>query len=128
VKPAAPTKSAARLRSHLRLRLLLDEDIAFGPGKADLLEAIAAHGSISAAAKALQMSYRRAWMLVDAMNRCFEPPLVHSAKGGSGGGGAEVTPEGMEVLAAFRRLQRELDQLVEARLSEFEARTRKRRA
>lgn len=115
------------LRGQTRVRLLLGEDIAFGPGKADLLDAIRRCGSISAAAKSLDMSYRRAWMLVETMNRCFEPPLVRSAKGGSGGGGAEVTPQGAAVLAAFRRLQQEVAQVVEGHLPAFELQARKPR-
>ena len=118
-----PPARDARLRRHVRLRLLLGD----GPGKADLLEAIDRHGSISSAAKSLEMSYRRAWLLVDTMNQCFEQPLVKSAKGGSGGGGAEVTEQGREVLAAFRSLQAELDRAVDARLAQFESRLRRRR-
>lgn len=109
------------LRPQVRLRLLLGEDIALGPGKADLLEAIHASGSISAAAKRLDMSYRRAWMLVETMNACFAAPLVKSAKGGRGGGGAEVTAEGLRVLAAFRRMQDEVQQVVNTHLAQFEA-------
>ena len=115
------------LRGQVRLRLLLGEDIAFGPGKADLLEAIQRAGSISAAAKSLDMSYRRAWMLVDTMNSCFASPLVKSAKGGSGGGGAEVTPAGIAVLAAFRRMQQEVAQVVEGHLPVFNGQVRKPR-
>jgi molybdate transport system regulatory protein len=115
------------LRGNLRLRLMLGEEIAFGPGKADLLEAIRASGSISAAAKSLDMSYRRAWLLVEAMNACFDTPLVSSAKGGKGGGGAVVTAEGERVLAVFRLLEQELRQLVEQRLPQFEPRAGRRR-
>ena len=115
------------LRSQVRVRLLLGEDIAFGPGKADLLEAIQRAGSISAAAKTLDMSYRRAWMLVETMNGCFQSPLVKSAKGGRGGGGAEVTPAGLVVLEAFRRLQREVAQVVDVHLPAFEQQARRPR-
>lgn len=59
------------------------EDIAIGPGKADLLSAIAETGSIAAAGRRLDMSYRRAWLLVETMNRCFRAPLVEAAKGGA---------------------------------------------
>jgi molybdate transport system regulatory protein len=90
---------------NLKLRLLHDDDVAFGPGKADLLEAIAAAGSISAAARNMGMSYRRAWLLVDVMNRCFREPLVHSAAGGSHGGGAQLTDTGAAVLAQFRSME-----------------------
>jgi molybdate transport system regulatory protein len=113
------------LRPHARLRLLLGEDIAFGPGKADLLEAIRRTGSISAAAKALDMSYRRAWLLVETMNACFDEPLVNSTKGGSGGGGAEVTAAGEELLVHYRKLQREVDAVLNKHLPSFERKARK---
>ena len=90
----------------LRLRVVLERDIAIGPGKADLLEGIAATGSISAAATRLGMSYKRAWLLVDTMNRCFRAPLVAAAKGGQSGGGAGLTPLGVEVLARYRAMER----------------------
>jgi molybdate transport system regulatory protein len=89
----------------LRMRLLRDDDVAMGPGKADLLDAIAATGSISAAARAMDMSYRRAWLLVDVMNRSFREPLVQGAAGGKQGGGAHVTEAGLQVLAAFRTME-----------------------
>ncbi len=108
------------LKAQLRLRLMLGEDIALGPGKADLLEAIQRSGSISAAAKSLDMSYRRAWLLVETMNACFEQPLVSPVKGGKGGGGAEVTAAGLRMLAAYRRMQREAERVVDAHLPEFE--------
>ncbi|MDX1575515.1 MAG: LysR family transcriptional regulator [Kiloniellales bacterium] len=97
-----------------RLRVLLGAAIAIGPGKADLLDAIVAGGSISAAAKRMGMSYRRAWLLVDTMNSCFRGPLVASARGGAGGGGARLTPLGQEVLARYRDMEaKALDSLDE---------------
>ncbi|HET8730355.1 MAG TPA: LysR family transcriptional regulator [Moraxellaceae bacterium] len=93
----------------IRARLLLDDEIALGPGKADLLQAIHDTGSISAAARALHMSYRRAWLLVDTMNRCFKSPLVASSAGGSQGGGARLTENGLQVLAHYRALIAALD-------------------
>ena len=89
----------------LKLRLLRDEEVAMGPGKADLLDAIVQTGSISAAARAMQMSYRRAWLLVDVMNRCFREPLVRGAAGGRQGGGAQVTEAGLRVLGQFRAME-----------------------
>jgi molybdate transport system regulatory protein len=89
----------------LKAQLFAGEEIAMGPGKAALLEAIAEHGSISAAGRALGMSYRRAWLLVDVMNRCWAEPLVSTAAGGSHGGGARVTEAGRAVLAAYRALE-----------------------
>ncbi|MCJ8140474.1 winged helix-turn-helix domain-containing protein [Falsirhodobacter halotolerans] len=75
----------------------------FGPGKADLLTAIRDHGSISAAGRAMGMSYRRAWALVEEMNTAFAAPLVSASRGGAGRGGAELTPDGVAVLDAYRR-------------------------
>lgn len=88
----------------IKLQLYCGEEIAMGPGKADLLEAIEREGSISAAARALSMSYRRAWLLVDTMNRCWGDRLVQT--GGGGRGGASVTEPGRRVLSAYRALQR----------------------
>lgn len=76
-----------------------------GPGKAQLLELIRDTGSISAAGRAMGMSYRRAWLLVDAMNTAFRAPLVESARGGAAGGGAHLTETGQAALAAYRALQ-----------------------
>lgn len=88
-----------------RLRILLGADIAIGPGKADLLDALARTGSISAAAREMGMSYRRAWLLVDTMNSCFRRPMVETVTGGQGGGGACVTAFGLEVLARYRAME-----------------------
>lgn len=93
----------------LKLQIYHGDDIAMGPGKADLLEAIMLHGSISAAGRALGMSYRRCWMLVEIMNRCWRAPLVESSTGGPGGGGATVTQTGQQVLALYRSMQQTLD-------------------
>lgn len=88
-----------------RLRLKSGDTIALGPGKAQLLELIQQHRSISAAARALKMSYRRAWLLVDTMNTCFQKPLVLTATGGSQGGGAELSEEGLKVLTLYRQYE-----------------------
>lgn len=87
------------------LRVLLGDVIAMGPGKADLLDAIAATGSISAAARKLGMSYRRAWVLVDTMNRCFRKPLVSATTGGAHGGGCALTPHGEDILRRYRAIE-----------------------
>lgn len=97
----------------LKAQLFCGDEIAMGPGKADLLEAIDAHGSISAAGRALGMSYRRTWLLVDTMNRCWRAPLVDTAAGGSRGGGASLTPLGREVLAHYREMERRIIAAVE---------------
>lgn len=90
------------------LRLYCGKEIAMGPGKADLLDAISRHGSISAAGRSMGMSYRRAWLLVDTMNRCWKEPLVATVPGSAHGGGARLTNFGGTVLAHFRALQRGL--------------------
>ncbi|KIE86349.1 LysR family transcriptional regulator [Acinetobacter pittii] len=89
----------------LQIRILLEQNIAFGPGKADLLEAIERTGSISQAAKYMNMSYRRAWQLVDTMNQCFETALVETQTGGTHGGGAAVTALGQKVLQNYRQME-----------------------
>ncbi len=84
-----------------------DDEIAIGPGKVALLEAIRDTGSITAAAKALGMSYRRAWLLVDETNRCLVSPAVAAAPGGQHGGGAALTPTGALLVERYRALERE---------------------
>lgn len=88
-----------------KIRFLVGTEIAMGPGKADLLEEIDKTGSISAAARNMGMSYRRAWDLVDTMNRCFVTSLVEAATGGEGGGGARVTDFGRSVVMRYRNIQ-----------------------
>jgi molybdate transport system regulatory protein len=103
----------------LKPRVMVGELRAMGPGKADLLEAIAAEGSIARAAKSMGMSYRRAWQLVDAMNKSFKSPLVASAVGGKAGGGATVTPAGQEALALYRAMQKALSQAAKSYERQF---------
>jgi len=95
---------------HLKIKLQAFNggEIAMGPGKADLLVAIDRTGSISAAGRELGLSYRRAWLLVDVMNRSWAEPLVSTAKGGTQGGGARLTPLGHDVLALYRGLERDV--------------------
>lgn len=94
-------------RLKIKLQLRCGGSYAMGPGKADLLEAIRQEGSISAAGRALGMSYRRTWLLVDEMNRCFAEKLVETLSGGGRERGARVTEQGLAVLAAYRALQQE---------------------
>ncbi len=91
------------------IRLMHQHHIAMGPGKADLLEAIMQHGSISAAAKSMAMSYKRAWDLVTVMNTSFVAPLVTTAVGGSHGGGASLSETGQQVLQQYRALQEKVE-------------------
>lgn len=102
------TLTPENARIHMRTRMLYGDEIAMGPGKAALLESIAEKGSISAAAKHMNMSYRRAWLLVDTMNRCFSSPLVISAAGGKQGGGAHLSLLGIEVLKDYRAMEAEM--------------------
>lgn len=89
----------------IKIQLYCGDEIAMGPGKADLLDAIVREGSISAAGRAMEMSYRRTWLLVDTMNRCWAESVVETRPGNARGGGARVTPFGHSVLAHYRALQ-----------------------
>ena len=93
------------VRIAFRLRIVQGDEIAVGPGKIDLLEAIAATGSITAAAKRVGMSYRRAWLLLDTMNRCFDQPLAEAESGGMRGGRTRLTPLGAQVVVRYRRIE-----------------------
>lgn len=93
------------ISNSIRIRIIANETIAFGPGKASLLRAIAQIGSISGAAREMGMSYRRAWLLVEQMNRCFQAPLVETATGGLKGGGAQITRMALDVLAHYETMQ-----------------------
>jgi molybdate transport system regulatory protein len=88
-----------------RLRIRQGELLAIGPGKVALLEAIAEHGSISAAARSLGMSYRRAWLLIDELNRALREPATHSGPGGASGGGSQLTPVGERIVALYRGIE-----------------------
>ncbi len=88
-----------------RLRIKRGDVIAIGPGKVSLLEAIARTGSISAAGRELGMSYRRAWLLVDEINRSLTEPAVLTATGGAKGGGTALTPVGEELVRAYRAIE-----------------------
>jgi len=90
----------------LHLRLDFDSERSIGPGKVRLLELVQETGSISAAGRALDMSYRQAWLLIDELNGMFRSPLVEKKVGGGGGGGAEVTATGASVIRLYRDLQR----------------------
>lgn len=92
-----------------------------GPGKIALLEQIALAGSISAAGRALGMSYRRAWLLVDELNRLFGAPVVTTQLGGSHGGGAALTALGRDLVSRFRALERAAEPLVDEYLGPLES-------
>jgi molybdate transport system regulatory protein len=89
----------------LRIRIVFGDGAMLGPGKVDLLDGIRRTGSIAAAGRGMAMSYKRAWSLVEQMNRAFRAPLVDSTRGGPHGGGARLTPAGEAVLAHYRTLE-----------------------
>lgn len=100
--------AAARARKpvlRFRMRITDGDAIAVGPGKIALLEAIEKTGSITAAAKSLEMSYRRAWLLLDELNGSLRKPAVDSAKGGQHGGGSALTDEGRQLIDLYRRIE-----------------------
>ncbi len=102
-----------------RLRVLFSEMTALGPGRSELLERIARTGSISAAAREMGMSYRRAWLLVEATNAAFIEPLVTTNTGGSRGGGAQLTEFGMNILARYRAMELKAAQALSVDFAEF---------
>lgn len=106
--------------TRLTLRIDFDETRALGPGKVRLLEMVGETGSISGAGRVMGMSYRRAWLLVDALNRTFRSPVVSTREGGAGGGGAELTPFGAEVVASYRAMEKEMCAALKRRLAELE--------
>ncbi|HMO09881.1 MAG TPA: LysR family transcriptional regulator [Paracoccaceae bacterium] len=91
--------------ARLRIRVVFGDAAMIGPGKADLLDHIAATGSIAAAGRAMVMSYKRAWILVETLNAMFRAPLVDRLRGGPTRGGAVLTPTGRAVLDAYRLLE-----------------------
>lgn len=115
-KKKAPAKPE---RHGPRLRILFSELTALGPGRAELMERIARTGSISAAAREMGMSYRRAWLLVEATNAAFIEPLVATSTGGSGGGGAQLTEFGMAMLARYRAMELKAAQALASDFAEF---------
>jgi len=111
------THTSAALRP--KIRVLIGAVVAIGPGKADLLDAIARSGSISAAGREMGMSYRRAWMLIDMVNASFAKPLVITATGGSKGGGAQLTDFGIDVLRRYRAIEAKAAASVRAELGQL---------
>jgi molybdate transport system regulatory protein len=108
----------ARYRG-LTLRVLGKGAPAIGPGKAELIERIGETGSISAAARAMGMSYRRAWQLVEALNQDFREPVIITAIGGTRGGGASVTPFGKRLVLRFRAMEDKASAAIAADLRRF---------
>lgn len=106
--------------ARITLRIDFDDTRALGPGKVRLLELLGETGSISAAGRAMGMSYRRAWLLVDALNQTFRSPVVQTRGGGVGGGGADLTPFGIELVANYRAMEQETREALTRRLMALE--------
>jgi molybdate transport system regulatory protein len=101
--------------TEIRFRVDIAPGCSIGPGKIALLENILETGSLSAAARRLGMSYRRAWLLLDSVNRSFRTPLAAASVGGRGGGGVEITVLGRRVIAEYRRMERDIGRLAATR-------------
>lgn len=104
----------------ISLKIALDTETLLGPGKADLLEGIRDTGSIAAAGRRMQMSYKRAWQLVGTLNACFSEPVVSATRGGAAGGGAQLTRTGHAVLASYRRMQKLTEKAVAQEIAGLE--------
>lgn len=114
-----PTPSSSGLEARTRFRVQVKHAVAIGPGKADVLQSIAETGSIAEAGRRLGMSYQRVWSLVRAMNSDFIEPLVQTQRGGTAGGGAELTAVGTQALAIYRAIEREAERAVARRLPQL---------
>jgi molybdate transport system regulatory protein len=99
----ASSRTAPEVRFRMRIRK--GETVALGPGKVDLLEAVREYGSISAAARSLDMSYRRAWLLIDELNKSLKSPATVSEQGGQSGGGCALTPVGEDIVRLYREVE-----------------------
>ena len=127
-KSAAPPSPTPATRATLRLRLGGEEGPALGPGKVALLEHIDEFGSISAAAREMGMAYRRAWLLVKSLNDGCGAPVVDTARGGAGRGGAVLTPLGADLVASYRRMEVAARAAIESEVRALESRLPPRRA
>jgi molybdate transport system regulatory protein len=114
--------------ARLSIRVELGEQARIGPGKIRLLELVGEHGSISAAGRAMGMSYRRAWLLIDSLNGCFRKPVVESSPGGSGGGGARLTRFGRALIERFRAIEAKAAAAASPQLAALARARRSRRA
>jgi molybdate transport system regulatory protein len=101
------SKSARILSVQPRLRVGFGNNIALGPGKVELLRRVQETRSISAAARQMEMSYMRAWSLIQTMNRCFGEPVIITTRGGQSGGGAKLTKTGRQALALYQKMERD---------------------
>ncbi|MDC6128249.1 winged helix-turn-helix domain-containing protein [Burkholderia gladioli] len=104
---------------NFRMRIRRGDTVALGPGKVTLLEAVREQGSISAAARHLGMSYRRAWLLIDELNRSLRAPATHSEQGGASGGGCTLTPVGEKIIALYREIEEEAKRHCDSQIAEL---------
>jgi molybdate transport system regulatory protein len=104
----------------LTVRVDFGSERALGPGKIRLLEEVGRSGSISQAGRSLDMSYRRAWLLIDDMNQCFREPVVTTQSGGAQGGGAALTPFGQELIETYRAIEAQAITATKSQLRELE--------
>jgi molybdate transport system regulatory protein len=110
----------------IRFRIDFSDEANIGPGKIALLEGIKAHGSVSAAGRALGISYRRAWLLLDSLNKSFDLPVSVNSVGGRGGGGVEVTVFGDLLIERYRTVERKFSDLGSEYLREIRAHVNRR--
>jgi molybdate transport system regulatory protein len=101
------------------MRIRSGDAVALGPGKVDLLEAVREYGSNSAAARSLDMSYRRAWLLIDELNRSLKSPATHSEQGGQSGGGCTLTPVGESIIRLYRDVEEEAQRSCAKQIAEL---------
>jgi molybdate transport system regulatory protein len=104
------------------VRLRFADDARLGPGKIALLEAVGRTGSIAAAGRDMNMSYRRAWLLIDSLNRMFDAPVVHASPGGANGGGAALSALGRELVEAYRAMEADTVEAIERHFAALRAR------
>jgi molybdate transport system regulatory protein len=109
------------MKQTVRFRVDFTSACSLGPGKIDLLESIERTGSLRQAAQALSMSYRRAWLLIDGLNRSFSEPATTASVGGQGGGGVKLTPFGHEILRCYRAAEQSIEALARTELQSIAA-------
>jgi len=110
-------KRSRASRPLVRPRLYFGSELSLGPGKIDLLRKVGECGSISAAARALGIPYKRAWLLIDSLNRGCPSPVLTTAIGGQRGGGAQLTPLGEALIAAYEALEEKLNSAARGELA-----------
>ena len=117
----ASTSSRTKTRPEVRFRMRIrkGDTVALGPGKVELLEAVREHGSISAAARSLDMSYRRAWLLIDELNQSLKSPATVSEQGGQSGGGCVLTPVGENIVRLYRGIEAQAEAACAGQIDEL---------